>query len=268
MGELMSVLDLLRQTASVAHEPLHVLCDSQYAINVISKWTPGWKRKGWRKADGKAVMNVELVKALDEAMLGRKVTFEWVKGHTGHALNEAADERARAAATAFQAGRDFCRGPGYPGADPSLGSPQSGPSVVEAPPDLFSLADEPSERAEKCHASINAKSTDGQDHVDLVALERRLLAARAEKRRRAIQALVTDDWQEVTAWGERWNRLQMFRQLGRVEVDTEVALIELVEIGSEAALLLSTDGDALISSVWVRSDGHWRQKYRHSTRVP
>lgn len=113
MGELMAVLDLLQQTAHIG-EPLHVLCDSQYAINVISKWTKGWKRKGWKKSDGKPVLNVDLVKALDEAMQGRDVTFEWVRGHNGHAMNEAADLRARAAATAFQQGREPDAGPGFP----------------------------------------------------------------------------------------------------------------------------------------------------------
>src|SRR5664279_4584663 len=48
MGELMAVLDLLRQTHG---EELRVLCDSQYAINCCTKWIPGWKRRWWRKAD-------------------------------------------------------------------------------------------------------------------------------------------------------------------------------------------------------------------------
>ena len=42
--------------------------------------------------------------------------FEWVKGHAGHPLNEAADERARAAATAHRDGLPVARGPGFPGA--------------------------------------------------------------------------------------------------------------------------------------------------------
>ena len=61
-GELMAVLDLFRATAHVPDEELRVLCDSQYVINSITKWMPGWKRKGWRKADGKPVLNVELLR--------------------------------------------------------------------------------------------------------------------------------------------------------------------------------------------------------------
>src|SRR5690606_36680487 len=64
MGELMAVLDLLQQTAHL-DEPLHVICDSTYVINSITKWMKGWKRKGWKKGDGKPVMNIEIMKALD-----------------------------------------------------------------------------------------------------------------------------------------------------------------------------------------------------------
>ncbi|MGR0158759.1 RNase H family protein [Paenarthrobacter nitroguajacolicus] len=115
-GELMAVLDLFRSTAHVPEEDLLILCDSQYVINCISKWMPGWKRKGWRKADGKPVLNVDLLKDIDQAIVGRKYRFEWVKGHAGHDLNEAADERARAAATAYQQGVAHRAGPGFPGA--------------------------------------------------------------------------------------------------------------------------------------------------------
>jgi ribonuclease HI len=112
----MAVLDLLRATAHLPVEDLRILCDSQYVINSITKWMPGWKRKGWRKADGKPVLNVELLKELDRELAGRTYTFEWVKGHAGHSLNEAADERARAAATAYQQGVAARSGPGFPGA--------------------------------------------------------------------------------------------------------------------------------------------------------
>ena len=121
-GELMAVLDLFRATAHIPEEHLQVLCDSQYVINSITKWMPGWKRKGWRKGDGKPVMNVELLKELDRELAGRKYTFEWVKGHAGHDLNEAADVRARAAATAYQQGVAARSGPGFAGA-PVAGNP-------------------------------------------------------------------------------------------------------------------------------------------------
>ncbi|MDQ4045958.1 MAG: ribonuclease HI family protein [Actinomycetota bacterium] len=115
-GELMAVLDLFRSTAHIPQEDLRILCDSQYVINSVTKWMPGWKRKGWRKADGKPVLNVDLLKEIDKELVGRKYTFEWVKGHAGHDLNEAADERARAVALAYQQGIAAPSGPGFRGA--------------------------------------------------------------------------------------------------------------------------------------------------------
>jgi len=135
-GELMAVLDLLHATAHRSNEALHILCDSQYVINSVTKWMPGWKRRGWRKADGKPVLNQELLAQIDTALAGREVTFEWVRGHTGHPLNEAADLRARAAATAFQAGRAPDSGPGLAGAG-TLAAPQPGLTPPTGPPTLF-----------------------------------------------------------------------------------------------------------------------------------
>jgi ribonuclease HI len=111
-GELKAVLELFRATAHI-DDDLHVLCDSQYVINSVTKWMPGWKRKGWRKSDGSPVMNLELLKELDEALSGRRYEFEWVRGHIGHVLNEAADVRARAVAEAYQRGTAIPSGPGY-----------------------------------------------------------------------------------------------------------------------------------------------------------
>ena len=112
MGELKAVLELFRATAGV-DDDLLVLCDSQYVINSVVKWMPGWKRKGWRKADGAPVMNVDLMKEIDAELEGRRFRFEWVKGHVGHELNEAADERARGAATAYQRRTAVDAGPGF-----------------------------------------------------------------------------------------------------------------------------------------------------------
>jgi len=116
-GELMALLALLRasRAAGRSAEPLTVLADSQYVINSVTKWMRGWKMRGWRKGDGKRVVNVDLMQELDVALLGRQVSFEWVKGHAGHPLNEAADDRARSAALDYQAGRVPASGPGFEG---------------------------------------------------------------------------------------------------------------------------------------------------------
>ena len=114
LGELTAILRLLEATADTGEE-LHILADSQYAINVVSKWRLGWKKRGWTKADKKPIKNLELIQEIDRAMEGRRVTFEWVKGHAGHRMNERADDLARACAEAYQAGRTPEPGPGFGG---------------------------------------------------------------------------------------------------------------------------------------------------------
>ena len=114
LGELTAILRLLEATADTGEE-LHILADSQYAINVVSKWRLGWKKRGWTKADKRPIKNLELIQEIDRAMEGRRVTFEWVKGHAGHRMNERADDLARACAEAYQAGRTPEPGPGFGG---------------------------------------------------------------------------------------------------------------------------------------------------------
>ena len=126
LGELTAILRLLQATAETGEE-LHILADSQYAINVVSKWRLGWKKRGWTKADKKPIKNLELIQEIDRAMEGRRVTFEWVKGHAGHRMNERADDLARACAEAYQAGRTPEPGPGFGG-----GSSRGAASVGQA----------------------------------------------------------------------------------------------------------------------------------------
>jgi len=130
-GELKAVLELFRATAHV-DDDLLVLCDSQYVINSVTKWMRGWKAKGWRKADGKAVMNLELLQEIDEALVGRRYRFEWVKGHANHPLNEAADSRARAVSEAYQRGSAIPTGPGFVAGGPAPAAPKAAP--VKAAP--------------------------------------------------------------------------------------------------------------------------------------
>lgn len=95
--------------------PLLVLSDSEFAVNVCMKWAAGWKRAGWRKRDGEPVANRALVQALHEAIKERpgKVEVQWVRGHNGHPLNEAADRLATGVAVKA-AGRDAkIAGPGW-----------------------------------------------------------------------------------------------------------------------------------------------------------
>ena len=137
MGELKAVLDLFEATASRPEAKLRVYCDSQYVINSLTKWMPGWKKKGWKKSDGKPVLNRDLLEALDAALAGRDYEFIWVKGHAGHELNEKADSLANGAARAYQEGREPAHGPGFgasakPAAE-SATAPAVEESIVNAP---------------------------------------------------------------------------------------------------------------------------------------
>lgn len=79
--------------------------DSVYVKDGITKWIFGWKKRGWKTADGKDVKNVELWKQLEEARARHKVELHWVKGHAGHPENERADELARQGLAPFKAAR-------------------------------------------------------------------------------------------------------------------------------------------------------------------
>ena len=127
-GELQAVIELL--TAARDEPDLHVLCDSKYVINSITKWMPKWKLQGWKKANKEDVLNRDQMERLDALMTareqaGHRVRFEWVKGHSGHPLNEAVDDRARGAAEAMRAGRPVDDGPGLHGESPQGESPQA-----------------------------------------------------------------------------------------------------------------------------------------------
>jgi ribonuclease HI len=74
---------------------VRLFTDSIYVRDGVTKWIHGWKKNGWRTADKKPVKNVELWQRLDAARAPHQVDWIWVKGHSGHAENERADQLAR-----------------------------------------------------------------------------------------------------------------------------------------------------------------------------
>ncbi|MFG2427523.1 ribonuclease H [Streptomyces sp. NPDC048590] len=103
IAELTALLELLRSTDPAV--PVEVRMDSQYAMNAVTKWLPGWKRNGWKTSGGKPVANRELVVGIDELLSGRTVTFRYVPAHQvdGDPLNALADQAASEAAVSQQA---------------------------------------------------------------------------------------------------------------------------------------------------------------------
>lgn len=69
--------------------------DSQYVRQGITEWLAGWKARGWRTAGKSPVKNEDLWRRLDAARLRHEVDWRWVKGHSGHPLNDRADALAR-----------------------------------------------------------------------------------------------------------------------------------------------------------------------------
>lgn len=81
-------------------EPCEVIVctDSRYVIDGMTKWVQGWQKKGWINASKQPVRNADLWHDLIEACRRHKVSWEWVRGHTGHPDNERADKLASNAA--------------------------------------------------------------------------------------------------------------------------------------------------------------------------
>ena len=93
--ELMAAITALESLKRTCTVDLHT--DSQYLRNGIMTWIKGWKRNGWKTADRKPVKNVDLWQRLDAALAQHTIRWHWVRGHSGHDLNERADELAREA---------------------------------------------------------------------------------------------------------------------------------------------------------------------------
>lgn len=87
--ELTAALKGLQALKSPCEVDLYT--DSNYLKQGMSEWLTGWKRRGWRTADNKPVLNEDLWRALDAAAATHRVRWHWVRGHAGHAENERVD---------------------------------------------------------------------------------------------------------------------------------------------------------------------------------
>ena len=95
--------------AITAFEALRYPCevvftsDSRYVVDGLEKgWAENWKKRGWKKADGKPALNPDLWERLLTAVASHTVTYVWVKGHAGHPYNERCDALAVAEAEKFK----------------------------------------------------------------------------------------------------------------------------------------------------------------------
>lgn len=94
--ELMAVLDAIASNEG----PLEIVSDSTYVVNCFrDKWHVGWLKRGWVNSKNQPVANRDIWEPLIELVTTRKnVTFRWVKGHSGHPMNDLVDRLAVEAA--------------------------------------------------------------------------------------------------------------------------------------------------------------------------
>ena len=128
--ELKAALELLQRLKELPRHPdLTLRTDSKYLIDGLGSWMKGWKRKGWKTAAGKPVLNQDLWQALDQARLA-DVPLTYVKGHSGDPDNDRVD----AIAVAYSRGQS-----------PTLRQPADGSASSPVVPDAED--DAPEDRA-------------------------------------------------------------------------------------------------------------------------
>jgi len=92
--ELMAVIEGLRALKRFSN--VCVVTDSRYVADGVVQWLPGWKARGWRRADKQPIKNLDLWQILDTLVAAHTIRWQWVRGHSGHPENERVDQLARA----------------------------------------------------------------------------------------------------------------------------------------------------------------------------
>jgi ribonuclease HI len=98
--EITAVLEALRSEGGREGHPRQILVvsDSLYVVNCFrDRWWVRWEANGWRNAKKQPVANADLWRPLLELVRANDVSFDWVKGHSGDAMNDLVDQLAVAA---------------------------------------------------------------------------------------------------------------------------------------------------------------------------
>jgi ribonuclease HI len=96
MTAALRALEAMKKPADIT-----LVTDSRYLLEGMTQWIHGWKRNGWRNASKQPVKNADLWMALDAAARAHRIRWEWVRGHSGHPMNERADALANEAIAAM-----------------------------------------------------------------------------------------------------------------------------------------------------------------------
>ena len=87
---------LIAAIQDAGDDKVEIYTDSEFWINVVAKWAPGWQARGWTKKGGE-IKNLDIVQELFELYTNSNVDLKWVRGHEGDEGNELADEWANKA---------------------------------------------------------------------------------------------------------------------------------------------------------------------------
>ena len=91
--ELMAAIEGLK--ALVRASKVMLFTDSKYVQQGITLWIVNWRKKGWLRPNSDKIKNVDLWLELEELNAKHNVTWQWIRGHSGHKENEIVDEAAR-----------------------------------------------------------------------------------------------------------------------------------------------------------------------------
>lgn len=95
---VITALEALKEPCKV-----ELFSDSKYVTDALSKgWAAGWQKNGWRKADKKPALNIDLWEKLLSLCETHHVTCHWVKGHADNPKNNRCDQLAVAESLKFK----------------------------------------------------------------------------------------------------------------------------------------------------------------------
>lgn len=92
----MEAMALISALKLAKGQPVQIFTDSEFWINVLTKWAKAWQANGWKKKGGE-IKNLELVKEAFELYSASQAKLMWVRGHNNNELNELADQWANRA---------------------------------------------------------------------------------------------------------------------------------------------------------------------------
>jgi ribonuclease HI len=195
--EMLAVIKALEYLQG-QEEEIAVFTDSTYVIRGITQWIWGWKKKGWKTAEGKMVNNINLWKKLDELVYHsfepKQISWHYVRGHTGNPGNERCDEIA----VAFSKGKSV-----------SLysGSLLQYPIAVHDIPEDSSLPEmKPRKEKKIAHSYLSYVNGKLERHSTWKECEAKVKGRPGAKFKKAMSA--RDEVHVVEAWGLNESDLQ------------------------------------------------------------